>query len=741
MFFSQPLPKAKPGRGRKARASKVSRLSNQSNFTAFAEDESLALSVAINNNSVMVLDDDLVKLEKGVKGPKKGTKAKKSNAKLRGKAARAGVEESMQASSFVEPEDDDFDVKVAPEKEKPTRGRKRKSEHIEEDVDVATKLLGAPLEPPAKKRATRTRASSVQPEDRNDILEQASFNDDTQMTNLESMPPPSMPKSRKGGKGGRKRGSSTVRKASATSTASMASLRAVAPDDSVIEAALEADLDRPLTDEEADAKSPPRELTKTRRLTRTKPAPGRGPASIAPTRRTTRTNAVEFTTEEVWEPDQVSGTETALEPKPEITIAKKSRKVTRKMTDPSKSVSESGDQEVTSAAGEHMDREPKEGVAVEPKGRTSRQVFRQAPARKTRASEISTAPNVEYPTLDPTSSAPNSSILGPIATADDSGHETDASVASQRPKKRASKKGGGKGKKVKVGKKNGIMSRNIEDIVQPDVAAAVIIEQPPRLDAVSVEEPEQITEEQTVNAAALKKGNKKKTTKSAKAKTTKTKAVIVPSSPPASQMSEPWTDQPLDESTPLHISRADIPTFTPVEAAQIAPPPQAAATPPKETLRQPSPRQETPRPAVSPQSSDAENQPPSSRPSALRPPLEMQSPSKSQTMRVPLAASTPTASPSRRNISRLQTSMPWTAVAIDKFLLASPNVDKENIAEALKGELTSPEKKFTVEEWIFHNARKGEEKLRNECERLVGRFEGEGVRALKTLEGIVVAEA
>ncbi len=54
--------------------------------------------------------------------------------------------------------------------------------------------------------------------------------------------------------------------------------------------------------------------------------------------------------------------------------------------------------------------------------------------------------------------------------------------------------------------------------------------------------------------------------------------------------------------------------------------------------------------------------------------------------------------------------------------------------------LTSPEKKLTVEEWIRFNAQRSEDHLRDECERLVGRFEGEGVRALKTLEGILCAE-
>jgi hypothetical protein len=50
--------------------------------------------------------------------------------------------------------------------------------------------------------------------------------------------------------------------------------------------------------------------------------------------------------------------------------------------------------------------------------------------------------------------------------------------------------------------------------------------------------------------------------------------------------------------------------------------------------------------------------------------------------------------------------------------------------------LTSPEKKMTVEEWIQYNAHLAEEKLRNECERMVGTFEREGTRAMQSLQAV-----
>lgn len=64
------------------------------------------------------------------------------------------------------------------------------------------------------------------------------------------------------------------------------------------------------------------------------------------------------------------------------------------------------------------------------------------------------------------------------------------------------------------------------------------------------------------------------------------------------------------------------------------------------------------------------------------------------------------------------------------------NADLNGIFKNVKGTLTSPEKKMTVEEWITWNAKNGEERLKRECERLVGRFEKEGGRAIQRLEAI-----
>ncbi|KAL5364684.1 hypothetical protein BJX96DRAFT_137974 [Aspergillus floccosus] len=141
-------------------------------------------------------------------------------------------------------------------------------------------------------------------------------------------------------------------------------------------------------------------------------------------------------------------------------------------------------------------------------------------------------------------------------------------------------------------------------------------------------------------------------------------------------------------------------------------------------------------PSLSPQSSDAENHPPSMKP-APRP--HAASPSKQQPVRIPLAPSTP--SPSKRNANGgISTSHPWKPIDIDELILANSsdaeNIDFTSALNSIKGDLTSPEKKMSVEEWIAWNAKNGEERLKHECERLVGQFEREGARAMRVLEGI-----
>jgi hypothetical protein len=109
----------------------------------------------------------------------------------------------------------------------------------------------------------------------------------------------------------------------------------------------------------------------------------------------------------------------------------------------------------------------------------------------------------------------------------------------------------------------------------------------------------------------------------------------------------------------------------------------------------------------------------------------------------PVAATPIRGSPSKRNVlAGLQSNTAWTPVDLDAvFGTPRSGVDKENGVDRFlrKGqELTSPEKRMTVEEWVYFNANEAEKMLKQECETMVSRFESEGTKAMNVLEGLVV---
>lgn len=158
--------------------------------------------------------------------------------------------------------------------------------------------------------------------------------------------------------------------------------------------------------------------------------------------------------------------------------------------------------------------------------------------------------------------------------------------------------------------------------------------------------------------------------------------------------------------------------------------PRQEATPPP-----PGPT-DAPNPSRTPQSSDAENQPPSTRPASSKRPSNLP----------PQSHQTPRTSPSKRNIVTIDAASNggWHAIDLDGVFLPSPSyahlADKDafNIDTIIQN-LTTPEKRLTVEEWIKKNAGDAEERLRMECERMIGRFEEEGNRALTAMEGVECA--
>ncbi|KAK3378728.1 hypothetical protein B0T24DRAFT_522023 [Lasiosphaeria ovina] len=169
----------------------------------------------------------------------------------------------------------------------------------------------------------------------------------------------------------------------------------------------------------------------------------------------------------------------------------------------------------------------------------------------------------------------------------------------------------------------------------------------------------------------------------------------------------------------------------PASESRLARPP---TTPRSHATPSASARQAVISPSQSPQSSDAENHPPSSKPAA--------SAMATRVVLAPVVATPMRGSPSRRNIvAGLQSTAPWSAVDLELVFSPTKMSEKENGVDRLLrkgGELTSLEKRMTVEEWIYHNAWQAEQKLKHECEAMVTMFEREGTGAIHTLEGLVV---
>ncbi|KAL2110046.1 hypothetical protein VUR80DRAFT_1653 [Thermomyces stellatus] len=213
------------------------------------------------------------------------------------------------------------------------------------------------------------------------------------------------------------------------------------------------------------------------------------------------------------------------------------------------------------------------------------------------------------------------------------------------------------------------------------------------------------------------------------------------------EMVEPEAPVESRESEVSRYETAEPEPTRPQEEPEVDPEPELVAAASSEDVKSPIGRplpqiprsaepparsspaaRQVPSPSQSPQSSDAENQPPSTK--------------QGKAARVVLPPATPTAianSPTKRTLVRgVKSSVAWEPVDIER-VVQSPLRDAGEIARRLGGvEIGSPEKAMTLEEWIYHNARTAEEGLRAECEGLVGKFEEEGMRAIRVLESLGV---
>ncbi|KAF1977627.1 inhibitor of apoptosis repeat-containing protein [Bimuria novae-zelandiae CBS 107.79] len=189
-------------------------------------------------------------------------------------------------------------------------------------------------------------------------------------------------------------------------------------------------------------------------------------------------------------------------------------------------------------------------------------------------------------------------------------------------------------------------------------------------------------------------------------------------SPKLTRMSTRLSDisLPQFESTPLH---------TPKEYRKDA------VKSPVSTFKNPTPKAATPRTAVRPG-----NILRSPFQSFVNSPLGARSPIRARP-RTPEGPQTPEAAPSSAS--------KWDPIIISN-IIADAGLDKENSmdidmadttennSKAVLASLTSPEKRMTIEQFVLHNAKRGEEKLRQECERQIAAFEAEGRRALAALD-------
>ncbi|KAI9762589.1 MAG: hypothetical protein M1840_001215 [Geoglossum simile] len=771
-FTAMALSKAKSAGVKKGRTSKASRASIQSaNWTTFSANSSFADAFVEEGDSIMSAATRLA-----AKGKKYGAG--------KGKNVRGRKDEPVELSSFIEPEDDSFDVKVS-KPARATRGKKRTSvemdagEHNGErqgSVDTITQA------PPAKRRMTRNSLAQAQNIPTPTPRDGVSIPD----TNNPA------PTTKKGGRSKKSRNSTAKprgRKISTASTASKASMRMEIdiPNDDEIDRALEADLDRPLTDDGAD-EIEPEEVPRRKRLTRTRVPSVKIVASVAPARKTSR--ASKIVGEDVEMGDAVNNPansvqlETELEPEPEASQpfpkakapkGKQTRKASAKQKPGPRSKANASEESHTKVqvsqpeetqTHERLDERSLLDSSVvlgsvaspppisRPKRATNRKPSRQTEKRGTRASAISTTDSHALPSPEVDRPLPNKE--------NDSGDESADSIASQATIRRGGpKRHSAAGKKRKGGKKDMMGSRHIEDIVQRHVESVE-----PKVDEVAEEGRPKRGKKGAVNATTRKAIDSQVDTdmadatqtarplpdvpvvKTAKGKGVRKAMVVEKASTYEAEQGGAGTEPVPNIAAPAQPPRPKAVKGKQGAAAKakVTLPPESENTPPPLVVEHDQEQQEgrqqaTPDPS---NSSDAENQPPSSRPSFT--------PFRSHTALIPLSAHTPIASsptnPNNTTKASLQTSIPWTTVDLETIFLSSPlspcrgnDADKENRhLEGAMRTLTSPEKKMTVGEWVGYVARKEEERLKEECERVVGVFEREGNRAMRVLEGIEVVE-
>ncbi|KAK2054721.1 AT hook domain-containing protein [Colletotrichum caudatum] len=633
-------PKGKGARGSKTAAS---RLSVQSVATAASDITSMTDVPAEYDDSVLTTS---------TMGGKKGARGKKASTASKGRKTKAKKDEPVEVvEDEVMPQEE-----APPPPPKPARGRKRTSDEVDESA------LNISEAPAPKKRTARGRGKTTAD---SSMVEQSQ-----QDISIADAPQPA--KVPKGRKTANASGTKGTRKASGTSqrsTASVASSRA-APgafpeDDDEITRQLEADLERPLTDDEDIMQDSDSERNKV-------------PAQTSKTKKSRASNA------------------TAASPEPSET---------REMfdTEPYVANEDDVDEEMKQLEAEMTIDEP-EVVEVPKKGRKAagtRKVSKQTKAQKAKA--------VKPPVEEDEPEMPAEPAQAEEADAAMEEDELSTATVITKPAR------------TSTGKKRGRPSK-------ASLASRASLEDASKAEQVEVVEPN--AEVQAESKAEVQAEPKAEAEAESAETSMRQSFASARQTPALADQRDELGDEP-EEAEEEESSSA--PPSSPVIAPSARHSLQHQQGTPRISPAQ-SARQAAVSPSPSPQSSDAENQPPSSR---------LSSTSQKRVTHAPISSTParPSSPCKRKALASLQSATPWNPVDIDLIFGSPEKSDKRNPVDRLlhKGsELTSPEKRMTVEEWIHYNADQAEAKLRQECEAMVSKFESEGSKAMNVLEGLIV---
>ncbi|OHX00424.1 AT hook domain-containing protein [Colletotrichum incanum] len=686
----------KKTKGKGARGSKAAaRLSVQSVATAASDITSMTDVAAEYDDSVLTTTSTMA--------GKKGARTKKATTTTKSRKTKAKKDEPVEVD---EDEAMPGEEVPPPPPTKPTRGRKRTSDEVDESAFTVSEA------PAPKKRTARGRGKAT--------VDNSMIEHSQQDISIAAAPPPA--KAPKGRKTASASGTKGTRKASGTSqrsAASIASLRA-APgafpedDDDEITRQLEADLERQLTDDEdimqdsdserkkAPASKPKTKKSRTGKDTAVSPEPSENHEMFDAEPYVANEDDVD---EEL---KQLEAEMTIDEPKV-LEVPKKERKAagTRKVSKQTKAQKAKVAKAPVEEDELSMPTEPAqaEEPAVMEEDEISTATVITKPARAStgrKRGRPSKASLASRTSMEDVSEAEEVELVKPEAKAQsepDAEVETDSVVTSARQSFASARQTPAP---ADHGDELNDEPEEPEELEEPEeVEEAEEVEEVEEVEEEPKEEPEPELEQE------------------------------VESEPePESEAHEPTPRSAPKESSPLPPSSPVIASSARRSSARRSLQHQSGT--PRISPAQ-SARQAAVSPSPSPQSSDAENQPPSSRPST----------SQKRGTHAPMSSTPgrPNSPSKRKALASLQSTTPWNPVDIDLIFGSPEKSDKRNPVDRLlhKGsELTSPEKRMTVEEWIHHNANQAEAKLRQECEAMVSKFESEGSKAMNVLEGLIV---